>query len=164
MNLALYPFMKKPTASPPSEIVNKSARHDYTVLDTIEAGIQLKGWEVKSLRLGRASLKDSHVRFIGTEANLVNMHITPYQFTRNEEIEETRSRKLLLHKKQLLDLSMSLKQKGLTLIPLKIYLKGRHLKVLLGLARGKRVYEKREAIKARDQARDAAHELKWHDR
>lgn len=151
-----------PTIS--KEIINKKARHDYTVLDTYETGIQLKGWEVKSLRLGRASLKDSHVRFMNNEAFLVHTHITPYQFTRQEEIDETRSRKLLLHKKQLIELKSASEQQGLTIIPLKIYLKKHHLKVLIGLARGKKVYEKRAAIRERDISRDTAKDIKWKDR
>jgi SsrA-binding protein len=141
-------------------IENKKAHHDYTVTDTLEAGIELKGWEVKSLRLGRASLKDSHVRFMQGEACLVHMHVTPYQFTRTEEIDETRSRRLLIHKNQLIELQTSSDQKGLTIIPLKVYLKGRHFKVLLGLARGKKIHEKRAMIKERDLARDAARELR----
>lgn len=147
-----------------AEIVNKKAHFDYVVLDTYEAGIELKGWEVKSLRLGRASLKDSHVRFMNNEPFLVHAHVTPYQFTRNEEIDETRSRKLLLHKKQMIELKTAAEQQGLTIIPLKIYLKKHHLKVLIGLARGKKVHEKRAALRERDIARDAAKELKWRDR
>jgi len=149
---------------PQSEIINKKAHHDYTIITTLEVGLVLKGWEVKSLRLGRASLKDSHVRFMEGGAFLVHMHVTPYQFTRAEEVDETRSRKLLLHKRQLLELQANSDQKGLTIIPLKIYQKGRHMKALIGLAKGKKVYEKREMLKARDIARDAAKEIKWKDR
>jgi len=147
-----------------SEIINKKAHHDYIVMDTFEAGIQLKGWEVKSLRLGRASLKDAHVRFMGGEAYLVHMHVTPYQFTRAEEIDETRSRKLLLHKRQLIDLKIAAEQRGLAIIPLKVYLKSHTLKVLIGLARGKKTHEKRAALRERDIARDAAKDLKWRQR
>lgn len=154
----------KPSRKESTDIINKHARHQYTVLDTVEAGVQLKGWEVKSLRLGRASLKDAHVRFIGDQAFLVHMHITPYQFTRNEEIDETRSRLLLLHKKELVELATTAKQRGLTLIPVKIYLKGRHFKVLLGLAKGKKIHEKRAMLRERDIARDAARDLKLHHR
>ena len=146
------------------EIINRKAHHDYIVMDTHEAGIQLKGWEVKSLRLGRASLKDAHVRFMNGEAFLVHAHITPYQFTRSEEIDETRSRKLLLHKRQAVELRIAMEQRGLTIIPLKIYVKKRHLKVLIGLARGKKVHEKRAALREKDIQRDAAKELKWKDR
>lgn len=146
------------------EIINKRAHFDYVILETYEAGIQLNGWEVKSLRLGHASLKDAHVRFLNNEAFLVHAHVTPYQFTRSEEIEETRSRKLLLHKRQMVELKTAAEQKGLTIIPLKIYLKKHHLKVLIGLARGKKVHEKRAALRERDIARDAAKEMKWKDR
>jgi SsrA-binding protein len=146
------------------EIINKKARHDYIILTTHEAGIQLKGWEVKSLRLGRASLKDAHVRFINNEAFLVHAHITPYQFTRTEEVDETRSRKLLLHKAQMAELKSSAEQQGLTIIPLKIYLKETSFKSLIGLARGKKVYEKRAVLRERDIARDVAKDLKWKDR
>lgn len=156
--------MKKPVSKLNQPIENKKAHHDYIVLDTLEAGLELKGWEVKSLRLGRASMKDAHVRFMNNEAYLVNMHIHPYQFTRSEEIEETRSRKLLLHKRQLIELATSSNQKGLSIIPLKVYAKGRHFKVLVGLARGKKVHEKRATLRERDMARDAARDLRWKDR
>jgi SsrA-binding protein len=109
-------------------------------------------------------MKDAHVRFLQDEAYLVHMHVTPYQFTRNEEVDETRSRKLLMHKKELLELTTSSDQKGLSIIPLKIYLKRSKFKVLIGLAKGKKVHEKRETLKARDIARDSAKELKWKDR
>ena len=145
-------------------IENKKAHFDYIVIDTIEAGMELKGWEVKSLRLGRASLKDAHVRFISGEAYLVHMHITPYQFTRTEEVDETRSRRLLLHKKELLELQTSSDQRGLTLIPLKVYLKKHTFKTLLGLARGKKVHEKRAFLRERDIARDAERELRGKNR
>lgn len=154
----------KPEQTGYRPVENKKAHHDYTVIDTVEAGMELKGWEVKSLRLGRASLKDSHVRFMNQEAFLVHMHITPYQFTRNEEIDETRSRRLLLHKRQLVELMTSSDQRGLTIIPLKVYLKGHTFKALLGLARGKKIHEKRDMLKARDLERDAARELKWKDK
>ncbi len=156
--------MKKERAVGFQPIENKKAHFDYIVLDTIEAGLELKGWEVKSLRLGRASMKDAHVRFMRNEAFLVHMHITPYQFTRSEEIDETRSRRLLLHKKQLIELQTSSDQRGLTIIPLKVYLKNDHFKVLIGLARGKKVHEKRAALRERDIARDAARELRLKDR
>jgi len=156
--------MKQDKAAGFRPIENKKAHFDYTVIDTFEAGIELKGWEVKSLRLGRASLKDSHVRFLHGEAFLVHMHVTPYQFTRTEEVDETRSRRLLLHKKQLIEIQSSSDQKGLTIIPLKVYLKGRHFKTLLGLAHGKKVHEKRAALRERDIVRDAARELRGKDR
>ncbi len=152
--------MKQAKAKGFQPIENKKAHFDYIVTDTLEAGIELKGWEVKSLRLGRASLKDSHVRFLHGEAFLVHMHITPYQFTRTEEIDETRSRRLLLHKKQLLELQSSSDQQGLTIIPLKVYLKNDRFKTLIGLAKGKKVHEKRAALRERDIARDAARELR----
>jgi SsrA-binding protein len=152
--------MKKDQALGPKVIENKKTHFDYEVLDTVEAGMELRGWEVKSLRLGRASMKDAHVRFMQGEAYLVHMHITPYQFTRQEEVDETRSRRLLLHKKQLIELQMSSDQRGLTLIPLKVYLKGHTFKTLLGLARGKKVHEKRALLRARDIARETARELR----
>ncbi len=156
--------MKKEKAKGFQPIENKKAHFDYIVLDTFEAGLELRGWEVKSLRLGRASMKDAHVRFMHGEAFLVHMHITPYQFTRSEEIDETRSRRLLLHKKQLIELQTSSDQRGLTIIPLKVYLKNDHFKVLIGLAHGKKVHEKRAALRERDIARDAARELRLKDR
>lgn len=156
--------MKQDRVSGPPSIENKKAHFDYEVLDTVEAGMELKGWEVKSLRLGRASMKDAHVRFMQGEAYLVHMHITPYQFTRTEEVDETRSRRLLLHKKQLIELQMSSDQRGLTLIPLKVYLKNHTFKTLLGLARGKKVHEKRALLRERDIAREVARELRPKDR
>lgn len=156
--------MKKDRAQGPQSIENKKAHFDYQVIETVEAGMELKGWEVKSLRLGRASMKDAHVRFIQGQAYLVHMHITPYQFTRTEEVDETRSRRLLLHKKQLIELQMTSDQRGLTIIPLKVYLKGHNFKALIGLARGKKIHEKRALLRERDIARDAARELRPKDR
>lgn len=152
--------MKKEGALGAQIIENKKAHFDYEVIETVEAGMELKGWEVKSLRLGRASMKDAHVRFIQGEAYLVHMHITPYQFTRTEEVDETRSRRLLLHKKQLIELQMTSDQRGLTIIPLKVYLKGHTFKTLIGLARGKKVHEKRAILRERDIIREAARELR----
>lgn len=129
---------------------NRKAYHDYSIEETTEAGIQLLGTEVKSLRDGRANLKDSHVIVKELEAFLLNCHISPYTHGNIMNHEPLRTRKLLLHKKEIERLNGKIRQKGYTLIPLKIYFKGSYAKVEIGLAKGKRQYEKREAIKERE--------------
>lgn len=148
-----------------SSIINKKARHDYEVLDTLEAGLVLTGPEVKSLRLGRAALKDSHV-VITTEgtAKLVNAHISPYQFARLDDYDPTQSRPLLLKKSQIEHLRGKLQQKGISLIPLKIYLKRGRFKVELGLVRGKKQFQKKETKKRKDIERDTRRLFKDHTR
>jgi SsrA-binding protein len=141
-------------------IVNRRARFEYEVLDTVEAGLVLSGPEVKSLRLGRAQLKDSYATIHEGEAYLVNTHISAYQFARNEGYEPTRRRKLLLRKRQIESLQGQLQRKGMSLVPLKIYQKEGRFKVELGLVRGKKEYEKREVIKRRDIRREVERELR----
>ncbi|MFN3740980.1 MAG: SsrA-binding protein SmpB [Thermodesulfovibrionales bacterium] len=132
---------------------NKKAYHDYQIEETIEAGIQLLGTEVKSLREGKANLKDSYVLIKNSEALLFNCHISPYSHGNIMNQDPLRTRKLLLHKKEIEHLRGKVQQKGYTLIPLKIYFKGPYAKVEIGLARGKRLYEKRETIKEREAKR-----------
>src|SRR5438309_1278493 len=110
-----------PDKTPPTAISNRKARHDYHVLDTFEAGIALQGPEVKSLRLGKASLQDSFARVDKGEVFLHNMHINPYAFTHHADLSPTRTRKLLLHRAEIKKLEGSIQQKGLTLIPLEIF-------------------------------------------
>lgn len=132
---------------------NKKAYHDYQIEETVEAGIQLLGTEVKSLREGKANLKDSYVLIKNSEALLFNCHISPYSHGNIMNQDPLRTRKLLLHKKEIEHLRGKVQQRGYTLIPLKIYFKGPYAKVEIGLARGKRLYEKREAIKEREAKR-----------
>ncbi|MFA5354513.1 MAG: SsrA-binding protein SmpB [Thermodesulfovibrionales bacterium] len=133
---------------------NRKAYHDYSIEETIEAGVQLLGTEVKSLRDGRANLQDSYVLIKEAEVFLFNCHISPYSHGNIMNHEPLRTRKLLLHRKEIERLRGKMQQKGLTLIPLKIYFKGAYAKVEVGLARGKRQFEKRESIKEREAKRD----------
>lgn len=145
----------------PSTIYNKSASHEYLLLDRLEAGVVLDGWEVKSLRLGRANLKDSFVKILHGEAYLVNATIQAYSFSSDDSpVDPKRSRKLLLHKRELAKLVIELDRKRMTLVPIKLYMKRNHYKLELALARGKKLYEKREALKQRDIERETARGLK----
>ncbi len=137
-------------------ISNRKARHDYHILQTMEAGIALKGTEVKSLRKGDANLQDSYAEVTKGEVWLEGMHISPYEQGNINNHEPRRKRKLLLQKKQIRKLISGLKEKGLTLVPLSIYFKGAYAKVELALARGKKSFDKREAIAKRDADRDIA--------
>ena len=140
---------------------NRSARHDYSVLDTVEAGIMLRGSEVKSLREAQVQIKEAHVRFENGEAWLVGMHIAPYLANATHDVlEPDRKRKLLLHRGELDKLRMRVDIERLSLIPLSIYFKDGRAKVELALARGRRQYDKRHAIAARDAGRDAAREAR----
>lgn len=132
---------------------NRKAYHDYSIEETIEAGIQLLGTEVKSLRDGKANLKDSYVLIKNSEAFLLNCHISPYTHGNIVNHDPLRTRKLLLHSKEIERLRGKMQQKGYALIPLKIYFKGAYAKVEVGLAKGKRQYEKRETIKEREAKR-----------
>ena len=129
---------------------NRKAYHDYYIEETLEAGISLLGTEVKSLREGKANLKDSYVIIKGKEAFLLNCHISPYSHGNIVNHDPLRSRKLLLHRKEIEGLMVKSLQKGYTLIPLKIYFKDSYAKVEIGVAKGKRLYEKREKIKERE--------------
>ena len=133
---------------------NRKAFHDYTIEETLEAGIVLVGTEVKSLREGKVNLKDSYVIIKGTEVFLLNCHISPYSHGNIMNHEPLRTRKLLVHKKEILKLQGKAAIKGYSLIPLKIYFKGSHAKVEIGLAKGKRQYEKRESIKKKEADRE----------
>ena len=133
---------------------NRKARYNYTILESMEAGIALKGTEVKSLRAGKASLNDSFARAEGSEILVYNMHIAPYEFGNIANVDSLRPRKLLLHKRQIVKLIGELSVKHLTLIPLKIYFKDGIAKVEIALAKGKRQYDKREAIKERETERE----------
>ena len=133
---------------------NRKARHDYFILDEYEAGMVLLGTEVKSLRLGRANIKDSHAKMRGGEVFLHNMHIGAYPFAATGNHDPERPRKLLLHKQEIKRLTGKILEKGHALIPLQVYFKDGKAKVLLALAKGKRKYDKREAIKKREEKRE----------
>ena len=140
---------------------NKKARHEYHILETIEAGIVLTGTEVKSCRAGKLSIKESYARFIKGELFLVNAHIAPYETGSLFNHEETRTRKLLLSRSEIRKLLGKVNEEGLTLIPVAAYFNERNvLKIELALARGKKLYDKREDIKKRDMHREAMRELK----
>lgn len=134
---------------------NRKARHDYSILESMEAGIQLKGTEVKSLRAGNCSLADSYARLEEGEIFVYNIHILPYEFGNIANVEPARPRKLLLHKNQIRRFAVELSQKSLTLIPLKMYFNKHGIaKVEIGLAKGKKLYDKRESIKKRESDRE----------
>jgi SsrA-binding protein len=139
---------------------NRKAFHDYSIEETVEAGIVLTGTEVKSLRDGKANLKDSYVLIKDSEALLLNCHISPYTHGNITNHDPLRTRKLLLHKKEIARLQGKAFQKGYSLIPLKIYFKGPRAKVEIGLARGKKTYEKRETIKKREADREIERAMK----
>ena len=143
---------------------NKAARRDYHVLGTYETGIELKGTEVKSLRESKANLKDAFARIEGDEVFLYNMHISPYEFGNIANVEPKRKRRLLLHKRQIKKLIGETHQKGFTLVPLSAYLKGGRVKIELALVRGKRLYDKREAVKRREADREMQRALRMKNR
>jgi SsrA-binding protein len=134
--------------------VNRRAYHDYFIDEKYEAGVMLTGTEIKSVRNGRANLRDGYVRIDNGEAWLENVHISPYAQGNVMNQEPLRPRKLLLHRKEISSLIGKVKQKGYTLIPLRVYIARNRAKVEVGLARGKRQYDKREAIAARDAKRE----------
>lgn len=133
---------------------NRKARHEYKILDTVEAGLVLTGSEVKSLRAGHASLQESHARIENGEVFLVDANIRPYERAGHFNHEPTRRRKLLLTESEIRKLTRSVEAKGATLIPLRLYFKGSWAKVEIGVAVGKRAYDKRAAIAERDAARE----------
>ncbi|MCD7892168.1 MAG: SsrA-binding protein SmpB [Erysipelotrichaceae bacterium] len=139
---------------------NKKAYHDYFILDTYEAGIELKGTEIKSVRRGSVNLKDSFIRIKNNEAFIENMHIAPYEQGNRFNHQPLRTRKLLLHKKEIRKLQKQIKEDGLTVVPTKLYFNSSKLKVEIALARGKKLHDKREDLKAKDAKRDIEKALK----
>ncbi len=133
---------------------NRKARHEYTVLDTVEAGLVLKGTEVKSLREGNANLTDGYALIKNGEMWLLGMHVNPYKHGSFANVDPLRNRKLLLHKKEIRKLIGKTVDRGVTLVPLKVYFKKNIAKVLLGVCRGKKEYDKRHDIAARETERD----------
>ncbi|HPZ43986.1 MAG TPA: SsrA-binding protein SmpB [Bacillota bacterium] len=143
---------------------NRKARHEYHILETYEAGIALKGTEVKSLRAGKASLQDSFARVENAELMLYNMHISPYEQGNQFNHEPKRVRRLLMHKQEIMRLLGKTREKGLALIPLKVYFKNGLAKVELALARGKKLYDRREDIASRDARREMDRAMKERSR
>ena len=142
------------------EIVNRKAKFDYQIISEIEAGIVLTGTEIKSIRNGKANMKDCYGIIKDNEVFLLNMHISQYEQGNIFNHDETRTRKLLLHKKEILKLKNKLDLDGFTLIPLKLYFVHDKAKIELGLCRGKKLYDKRESVKKRDVEREIAKKYK----
>lgn len=141
-------------------IENRKARFEYHIEDTFEAGLVLKGTEVKSIRDGKASLQEAFAYLNDGEVWLKNMYIKPYEFASFQNHDERRDRKLLLKKKEIREIDKHISQKGYTLVPLKLYFKRGYAKLLLGLARGKKQFDKREDIKEKDMRRDLDRRIK----
>jgi SsrA-binding protein len=132
------------------EVKNRKAYFDYFILKEIECGIVLSGTEIKSIRKGSVNLKDTYARIKNDEVFVINMFIGRYEEGNQFNHDERRQRKLLLHKKEITKLNQEIKEQGLTLVPLKLYFKDNHAKLLIGLCKGKKLYDKRETIKKRD--------------
>ena len=139
---------------------NKKAYHDFFILDTYEAGIALHGTEVKSLRMGKCSIKESFIRIENGEVFIYGMHISPYEKGNIFNKDPLRVKKLLLHKSEINKLLGKIKEKGMSVVPLKVYLKGSLMKVEIGLAKGKKLYDKRDDIAKKDQQREAQRDFK----
>ena len=143
------------------EIINREARFNYLVLDEIEAGIVLTGTEIKSIRDGKAQIKDSYANIRNNECYLWNMHINEYKEGNLFNHDPKRTRKLLLHKSEIKKLYEKIKLEGLTLVPLKLYFKKNKVKILIGICKGKKNFDKRETIKERDLQREARKNQKY---
>jgi SsrA-binding protein len=141
------------------EIENRKARYDYFIEDTYEAGIALTGTEIKSIRDGKCNLKDSYAIIKKEELYMLNMHISHYEKGNIFNHDETRTRKLLMHKIEIKKLASKLNVEGYTLVPLKLYIKNGKVKILIGVGKGKKNYDKRETIKKRDAEREAKKEI-----
>jgi SsrA-binding protein len=151
---------KQPSSDEKLVCVNRQARHNYFIDETYEAGLVLLGSEVKSLRDGKANLVDSYAQIRHGEAFLINAHISPYAGANQFNHEPTRTRKLLLHAREIERLTGKTKERGLTLIPLKLYFKDGRAKVELGLARGKKLYDKRDTLRRKVAEREVERSLK----
>ena len=139
---------------------NRRARHEFQILDSLEAGIALTGTEVKSIRQGGVSLGEAYARFRDGEAWLLGMHVPPYKQGSFSNVDPNRPRKLLLHKEQIADLQSRIKEKGLTLVPLRMYFTRGRVKLQLGVARGKKLWDKREDVAKRDVEREMARHVR----
>jgi SsrA-binding protein len=139
---------------------NKKAYHDYFIDEVLEAGMVLLGTEVKSLRLGKANLKDAFCRIMGGELYVNNLHISPYEFGNRENHDPTRVRKLLVHRTELDKLTRKVEEKGLSLVPTKLYFKNGRVKIEIGVARGKKLHDKRETLKRKEADREMARAIR----
>ena len=151
-----FALQTQPTRTERIIVTNRKALHEYEILQRFQAGIQLTGTEVKSIRAGKISLAEAYATFpsrTSDELLLLGMHINPYDFGNRENHEPMRPRKLLLHRHELHRLRIATEEKGLTIIPLSVFFSGPFIKVELGFARGKKLYDKRESIKERDEKR-----------
>lgn len=142
------------------EIKNRKALYDYTITDTYEAGIALTGTEIKSIREGKANLKDSYAIVKNGECFILGMHISPYEAGNRFNHDETRTRKLLLHKKEIFKIRDKIDMEGFTLVPIKLYFSKNKAKLLIGVGKGKKSYDKREALKKKDMNREIKKELR----
>ena len=133
---------------------NKKAFHDYFIEDKLEAGIELVGTEVKSVKAGKVSIKESFIRIIRDEIFVMNMHITPYEFGNINNVAESRVRKLLLNRREIKKWGEKIKEQGYTIVPISVYTKRRLVKMEIGLAKGKKMHDKRESLKRKDIERD----------
>lgn len=143
---------------------NKRARHDYHVVDSVEAGIVLRGTEVKSVRLGKVQLVDSYARIEQGELYAVGVHIGPYEQGNRFNVDPRRTRKLLVHKAEIRRIARQVTEKGMTLVPLSVYLRRGRVKMEIGICRGKKAYDKRETIRKRDAERDVERSLRQRGR
>lgn len=143
---------------------NRRARHEYEILEELEAGIALQGSEVKSVREGRVSLKEAYCQFKNGELFLLQAHIAEFPQAHARNHPPLRARKLLLHRRELDHFDEAVQQQGLTIVPLAMYVKGRRVKLLIGLARGKKLHDKRQSIKERDEKREMQRVLREHQR
>ena len=139
---------------------NKKARHDYFLEETYEAGVSLHGTEVKSLRMGKCSIKEAYVRIENGEIFIYGMHIAPYEKGNIFNRDPLRVKKLLMHKREVLKLSQAIKEKGYTIVPVQVYFSGKYVKVEIALAKGKKLYDKRQDIAKKDAKREMAREFK----
>ncbi|MBM7618004.1 SsrA-binding protein [Weissella uvarum] len=151
---------KKKKVTDDALATNRKARHDYNIEETMEAGIELTGTEIKSIRAGKITIADGFVQMRQGQAWLENVNISPFEQGNQFNHEPLRSRRLLLHKQQIRQLEAQVSQKGKTVVPLKVYLKRGFAKVLIGVATGKHNYDKRETLKRRDQERDLQRAMK----
>lgn len=144
----------------PPKIENRKARHDFHIDETYEAGLALRGTEVKSIRAGKASINEAFAYLSNGEVWLKNMYIKPYEFGSYNNHDERRDRKLLLKRKEIKEIDKYINQKGFTLVPLKLYFKGGYAKLLIGLGRGKKSFDKRDDIKEKDMKREIERKIK----
>lgn len=144
----------------PPKIQNRKARHDYHIDETYEAGVALKGTEVKSIRAGKASLNEAFAYLHNGEVWLKNMYVKPYEFGTHNNHDERRDRKLLLNRREIREINKYINQKGFALVPLKLYFKRGYAKILVGLGRGKKSYDKRDDIKEKDARRELERKIK----